>query len=548
MRNIFLFLFLFLLFSCSNNNSEVEAELIITNPNITAKTIVDEAEKKILIEEQNTSGYETYSSLEEKNKELSKEILLLEMSLKNLRRQYETPHIEKSISKEYIAPTSILEPTATSIPISTIIPIPDLIPDPIKDPMPTPTPLPKPEKITNSDSNCEDRKDYVYCTSSEAIVAPFTTLEWGVEKGYSPEVFCASDLQETVCPAVTSSLLAAMIEWGSYEPVEYWVLGTEKEAASVLTNINCERRENRGQDSMVDCLRKHGPEGDHGFDYYRRMGKEAIEKNGINYGSTFANSGDTVAAHMGHDEWGFHFFGSSIPFGFTDIFQPIYENNPIFFVEGGSKEVSNLEGLNAGRDQKTLFHEYFHGIQNSFIQTSDREKRESLLGPDWFVEGAAEYMAQIKYKKSIDIKLLKPIYGLESYELKLNMTLKMMNAVGNLYDNPIEVPTAICPGSKLQDLNYENSCNSLSDLGTWAIAILAHVYGEDLLLKSFYPSLNESPNWEVAFKDTYGLSLEEFYVDFDKFFKHVDKDSAFTVLPTTTRAKQIYKDILLSME
>ena len=68
MRNIFLFLFLFLLFSCSNNNSEVEAELIITNPNITAKTIVDEAEKKILIEEQNTSGYETYSSLEEKNK------------------------------------------------------------------------------------------------------------------------------------------------------------------------------------------------------------------------------------------------------------------------------------------------------------------------------------------------------------------------------------------------------------------------------------------------------------------------------------------------
>jgi hypothetical protein len=443
------------------------------------------------------------------------------------------------------------EPTyiSTSIPnIATTLPI--STPEPTSTILPTasPTPLPIPIKMTNTDSNCEDRKDYVYCTSIEAIVAPLTTLEWGVEKGYSPEVFCASDLQETVCPAVTSSLLAAMIEWGSYEPVEYWVLGTEKEAASVLTNINCERRENRGQDSMVDCLRKHGPEGDHGFDYYRRMGKEAIEKNGINYGSTFANSGDTVAAHMGHDEWGFHFFGSSIPFGFTDIFQPIYENNPIFFVEGGSKEVSNLEGLNAGRDQKTLFHEYFHGIQNSFIQTSDREKRESLLGPDWFVEGAAEYMAQIKYKKSIDIKLLKPIYGLESYELKLNMTLKMMNAVLNLYDNPIEVPTAICPGSKLQDLNYENSCNSLSDLGTWAIAILAHVYGEDLLLKSFYPSLNESPNWEVAFKDTYGLSLEEFYVDFDKFFKHVDKDSAFTVLPTTTRAKQIYKDILLSME
>ena len=479
MRNIFLFLFLFLLFSCSNNNSEVEAELIITNPNITAKTIVDEAEKKILIEEQNTSGYETYSSLEEKNKELSKEILLLEMSLKNLRRQYETPHIEKSISKEYIAPTSILEPTATSIPISTIIPIPDLIPDPIKDPMPTPTPLPKPEKITNSDSNCEDRKDYVYCTSSEAIVAPFTTLEWGVEKGYSPEVFCASDLQETVCPAVTSSLLAAMIEWGSYEPVEYWVLGTEKEAASVLTNINCEKRENRGQMRMVDCLRKHGPEGDHGFDYYRLLGEEGLD-NQRQKGSMGLN---------GHRDWGIHYFTSSIPWGFTDIFQPI----------------------NAGGDQKGLFHEYFHGIQHSYIQSSDREKREDLLGPVWFIEGGAEYMAQIKYKKAIDTKLLKRIYGGEPYILRDEMENKMMSGLQNL--------TNTCPGSKLQDFSYQFNCNGASyDLGAWAIAYLAHVYGEDLLLESFYPELNSNSNgWEGTFRKTYGISSEEFYTDFDKF-------------------------------
>ena len=128
----------------------------------------------------------------------------------------------------------------------------------------------------------------------------------------SPEVFCASDLQETVCPAVTSSLLAAMIEWGSYEPVEYWVLGSEKEAASKLTNINCERRENRGQQSMDDCLGRHGSDSG-GLDFYRRIGEEGIEN----------NFGSASAAHMGHDEWGFHFFGSSIPFGFTDLFLKI---------------------------------------------------------------------------------------------------------------------------------------------------------------------------------------------------------------------------------
>ena len=80
--------------SCAANEAELSSGLN------------NESEKKLLIEEQNTSVYEKISLLEEKNKELSKEKLLLEMSLKNLRRQYETPHIEKSISKEYVA-TSI---------------------------------------------------------------------------------------------------------------------------------------------------------------------------------------------------------------------------------------------------------------------------------------------------------------------------------------------------------------------------------------------------------------------------------------------------------
>ncbi|NCG35344.1 MAG: hypothetical protein GWO78_05065 [Dehalococcoidales bacterium] len=367
-------------------------------------------------------------------------------------------------------------PTSVAIPISTIIPIPDPIPDLI----PTPTPLPKPEKITTTESLCEDRKDYVYCTSSEAIVAPFTQLDWesgwGVEKGYSPEVFCASDLQETVCPAVTSSLLAAMIEWGSYEPVEYWVLGTEKEAASKLTNINCERRENRNQQSMDDCLGRHGPDSG-GLDFYRRIGEEGIEN----------NFGSASAAHMGHDEWGFHFFGSSIPFGFTDLFQPI----------------------EAGTDQRIFFHEYFHAIQSSHMGVG--EKRTSLKGPDWFYEGGAEYMGQIKYQKAIDTNLLKPIYGSEPNVLRDNMEDKMLSALDKLSNN--------CPGSKLQDINYENSCDILYDLGTWALAYLAQVYGKDLLLESFYKNLTEKPNWEVAFKDTFGISLEKFYEDFDKFLK-----------------------------
>ncbi len=389
------------------------------------------------------------------------------------------PTPEKSFRKISTPISKSILPTQTSYDNSAAIT--PKIPTPTPTPTATPTPLPNPDKMTHTESLCEDRKDYVYCTSSEAIVAPFTQLDWesgwGVEKGYSPEVFCASDLQETVCPAVTSSLLAAMIEWGSYEPVEYWVLGTEKEAASKLTNINCERRENRGQEGMDDCLRKHGPEGDYGFDYYRRIGEERLE-NGF---------GSSSAAHIGHDEWGFHLFASSITFGFTDLFQPI----------------------DGAVDQKIIIHEYFHAIQSSHMGLGG--KRESLKGSDWFVEGGAEYMAEIKLKKAIDTKLLKPIYGSKPYVLRDNMEDHMLRAIDNLSNN--------CPGNKLQDLNYENQCDILYSLGSWAMAYLAHVYGEDLLLESFYKNLTEKPNWEVAFNDTYGISLEEFYVDFDKFLK-----------------------------
>jgi hypothetical protein len=385
------------------------------------------------------------------------------------------PNIVTTLPTRVALPIPTPESTATESIILSPNPIPTITP------IPTATQLPISEKMTNTDSNCEDRKDYVYCTSSEAIVAPFTQLEWGVEKGYSPEVFCASDLQETVCPAVTSALLAAMIEWGSYEPVEYWVLGTEKEAASKLTNINCERRENLGQMRMVDCLRKHGPEGDHGFDSYRLLGEEGLE-NQTNQGSMGLN---------GHRDWGIHYFTSSIPWGFTDIFQPI----------------------NAGGDQKGLFHEYFHGIQHSYIQSSDREKRDDLLGPVWFIEGGAEYMAQIMYKKSIDTKLLKTINGSERFVLRDEMENKMMGGLQNL--------TNTCPGSKLQDLSYQFNCNGASyDLGAWAMAYLAHVYGKDLLLESFYSELNSNSNgWEGTFKETYGISSEEFYTDFDKFLE-----------------------------
>ena len=45
-------------------------------------------------------------------------------------------------------------------------------------------------------------------------------------------------------------------------------------------------------------------------------------------------------------------------------------------------------------DQTVGFHEYFHTVQHAYIFTLDRGTREDMLGPMWFVEGGAEFMAQ----------------------------------------------------------------------------------------------------------------------------------------------------------
>ena len=371
-----------------------------------------------------------------------------------------SPETTTTIPKE--TTTTMQDTTSTTSTTSTTMPMKNIS---------------KSDTLTNTDSFfCEDKGNYVYCASSEAAVAPYNhtdlQLKWGVKKGYSPEVFCASDLQDAICPNVMSALLAAMIEWGNYEPVEYWVIGPGKEATLKLVEINCERRKNRGHMTMVECTNKHANE-NNWFEFYRLESEKV--------GSVSAS-----AAHVGHDEWGFHLFNSSSPNEFT---------------------LDKCESCEPEVDIRIIFHEYFHGVQSSFKGVG--EIRSAVREPDWFIEGSAEYMALITSKKAIDSNLLIPLYISESYVARDQMERWLKEGKESLSSD--------CPGSKLQDLNYGNQCNAMYSLGAWAVAYLANEYGEDLLLESLYANLSQKPNFEVGFKDTYGISLEEFYIDFDKF-------------------------------
>ena len=333
---------------------------------------------------------------------------------------------------------------------------------------------------TNMESFCENLGTHTYCLSAELPAPPATPLDWGAIIGYSPEVFCASDLSIELCGWVTSALLAAIMEWGNYGPVEYWVLGIDVTAAEKLTEVNCQRRDDRKQWNMNDCMRQHSPSGDYGFESYRKIGADAVAA-----GRPSGNAGLNGAR-----DWGIHYFTSSLPVGFTDYF-----------------EVPGTE------EQKTIFHEYFHAVQHANIYTEDYRKRDELLGPVWFNEGGAEYMAQYGSRKARLSGTLQQVNveGRWPFVFEDNMEWKMTDTLDKM--------RSVCPGVPLKDLTYENNChNAHYDAGAWAHAYLASKFGHDVLLDTFYLNLEEL-GWEETFLRTYGMTSDAFYVEFDAFLE-----------------------------
>ena len=142
-------------------------------------------------------------------------------------------------------------------------------------------------------------------------------FNYDVNKNYSeqivdfyPNAFFASDLSVNVINGINLALKTAADEFGKYGPVEYWVFGTDKQAALDLINKFCERRETLNQWTMTECLKR---ETDESLDYsmisYQKVGENVI----------LNNKPSGSAAHNGGSEWGIHNMAHSYPFGFDNI-------------------------------------------------------------------------------------------------------------------------------------------------------------------------------------------------------------------------------------
>ena len=326
-------------------------------------------------------------------------------------------------------------------------------------------------------------------------------FNYDVNKDYSeqivefyPNAFFAADLSENVINGINLALKTAADEWGKYGPVEYWVFGTDKQAALDLINKYCERREALNQWTITDCLDRETDESlDHSMIAYQKIGAEVIATNQPRGG----------AGHNGGFEWGIHKLSSSYPFSFDNLFDDIPPQD----------------------DFKTVLHEYFHVVQLSHVYNLTRNVRDSRIIPNesiWMQEGGAEYMANFTLFKLINDGTL--IFEQSYGSLSEKMQNKMDNARRSLENN--------CSGKKLEDFKYGDDCSNVGyDLGTWAVAYLIDKINKpNILIETFYPNLAEM-DFESAFNLSFGYSTSEFYSEFEDFLE-LPIEEQLKIIPT----------------
>ena len=299
---------------------------------------------------------------------------------------------------------------------------------------------------------------------------------WGQIMDEPAEVFVAADLSEAVKNGIVTGLATAADAWGNYGPLEYWVLGTEVDAANDLSELYCERRSQRGDLNKADCLFSNQTS-DHGFESYRKVGYDAIS----------SNQPSTSMGRNGARDWGIHRFTSSYPFGFDSVL-----------------------GATPKGEMITVYHEYFHAVQHAFIFSLDFDERDEKMGSTWFVEGGAVYMAELFVRKMLASGDLVMTDNNELDTFKVSFESKMDSAKQSIQNE--------CPGTSFKDITYELGCSYAAyDLGAWAIAYLSHlVADENALLNRFYPTLDDL-GWEAAFQAAFGISSAQFFTDFDDF-------------------------------
>jgi hypothetical protein len=191
---------------------------------------------------------------------------------------------------------------------------------------------------------------------------------WGVITTQKAEFYAARDVPRTQIDLTKEWYEIASNAWGNYGPLEFWIVGTNEIAASILDKKYCKLRNKKDITVSIEhCVNR-----DHNFVSYAKGGNAGL--------NTRRNE---------NEKWSG------------------------FIITMSAKFPSPQE-----EDYKpVVLHEYFHVYQHAHIHSKKHPERKSRnLENPWWSEGGAEYMAQLLYSKQ---KGVRPNYLREIMERKL---------------------------------------------------------------------------------------------------------------------------------
>ena len=315
--------------------------------------------------------------------------------------------------------------------------------------------------ITNqiSDLNFDTKTDLIdLLIQTDMIADGFNPCEvlWGETTTVLPDYYFASDIDSSQITNIIEYYTIAKQEWGSYGPLEFWVIGTNISDAIDMDEYYCELRMEKdpclGNDYLQYCLNR-----EYSFEDYANFGGAGLSLNRENPANSCS--------------------------GYSYMQITLSSQYPF----------PNESDYNV-----VTMHEYFHVYQQANIFTYDyNERAELMVVNPWWSEGGAEYMAQLLYSQQ---------EGVSSNYLEQRMAWKM-SSKSDLIENEL-----------ISDIPYGERAYIAYDLGTWAIAYLISLTDLESYRVDFYNDLNQY-GWEESFNINFDMTSDDFLVSFHEFLE-----------------------------
>ena len=165
---------------------------------------------------------------------------------------------------------------------------------------------------------------------------------------------------------------------------------------------------------------------------------------------------------------------------------------------GAGKIIIYMPNFRRHQDkEKIVIHEYYHELQAYLrgFRLLSPDVGVPRAGPAWLIEGSAEHFG---YK-------LASAHGLTSYSAARQRGVRASRQLGplNSYENLLSFNGADREG--------------IWDFGVLTIEFMVSRYGEDKVKKVYWQAAKETAEWQKAFVDTFGESVDAFYGAYEEY-------------------------------